>query len=72
MSIRRYLTLILLSVITLFIFAPAIKDHRDIMAKTTHVFNNELRSLTYVLINITDLDDQAIAPQPDAAFIYQI
>ena len=72
MSIRRYLTLILLSVITLVTFAAAIQGYRGSMAKATSVFDNELRSLTYVLVNITDMSTQSLAPQPDAAFIYQI
>ena len=72
MSIRRYLTLILLSVITLVTFAAAIQGYRGSMAKATSVFDNELRSLTYVLVNITDMSIQSLAPQPDAAFIYQI
>ncbi|MFT6990646.1 MAG: two-component system sensor histidine kinase QseC [Paraglaciecola sp.] len=72
MSIRRYLTLILLSVITLVIFAAAIQGYRGSMAKATSVFDNELRSLTHVLVNITDLSTQSLTSQPDAAFIYQI
>ena len=72
MSIRRYLTLILLSVITLVIFAAAIQGYRGSMTKATSVFDNELRSLTHVLVNITDLSTQSWTPQPDAAFIYQI
>ena len=72
MSIRRYLTLILLSVITLVTFAAAIQGYRGSMAKATSVFDNELRSLTHVLVNITDLSTQSLAPQPDTAFIYQI
>jgi two-component system sensor histidine kinase QseC len=72
LSIRRYLTLILLSVITLVIFAAAIEGYRGSMAKATSVFDNELRSLTHVLVNITDLNTQSLEPQPNAAFIYQI
>ena len=72
MSIRRYLTLILLSVITLVTFAAAIQGYRSSMAKATSVFDNELRSLTHVLVNITDLSTQSLAPQPNAAFVFQI
>jgi two-component system sensor histidine kinase QseC len=72
LSIRRYLTLILLSVITLVTFAAAIQGYRSSMAKATHVFDDELRSLSYALINITDPNNQTIALQPDAAFIYQV
>lgn len=72
MSIRRYLTLILLSVITLVIFAAAIQGYRGSMAKATSVFDNELRSLTYILVNISDLNTQSLTPQTDAAFVYQI
>lgn len=72
MSIRRYLTLILLSVITLVTFAAAIQGYRGSMLKATRVFDNELRSLTFVLVNITDLTTQSVAPQSDAAFIYQV
>ena len=72
MSIRRYLTLILLSVITLVTFAAAIQGYRGSMAKATSVFDNELRSLTHVLVNINDLSTQSLASQSNAAFIYQI
>ncbi|WP_339725396.1 ATP-binding protein [uncultured Paraglaciecola sp.] len=72
MSIRRYLTLILLSVITLVTFAAAIQGYRSSMAKATSVFDNELRSLTLVLVDITDLSTQSLTPQTDAAFIFQI
>ncbi|MFT5838497.1 MAG: two-component system sensor histidine kinase QseC [Flavobacteriales bacterium] len=72
MPIRRYLTLILLSVITLDIFAAAIQGYRGSMSKATSVFDNELRSLTHVLVNVTDLSTQSLAPQPDAAIVYQI
>ena len=72
MSIRRYLTLILLSVITLVTFAAAIQGYRSSMAKATSVFDNELRSLTHVLVNITDLSTQSLTSQPDAAFVFQI
>jgi two-component system sensor histidine kinase QseC len=72
LSIRRYLTLILLSVITLVTFAAAIQGYRGSMAKATSVFDNELRSLSYVLVNISDLNTQSLAPQTDAAFVYQI
>lgn len=72
MSIRRYLTLILLSVITLVTFAAAIQGYRGSMTKATSVFDNELRSLTHILVNITDLSTQSLTPQSDAAFIYQI
>jgi two-component system sensor histidine kinase QseC len=72
LSIRRYLTLILLSVITLVTFAAAIQGYRASMAKATSVFDNELRSLTHVLVNVTDLSTQSLTLQPDVAFIYQI
>ena len=72
MSIRRYLTLVLLSVITLVTFAAAIQGYRSSMAKATSVFDNELLSLTHVLVNITDLSTQSLAPQSNSAFIYQI
>jgi two-component system sensor histidine kinase QseC len=51
-------------VITLVTFAAAIQGYRGSMAKATSVFDNELRSLTYVLVNITDLSTQSLAPQP--------
>ncbi|MEP1446464.1 MAG: ATP-binding protein [Paraglaciecola sp.] len=72
MSIRRYLTLILLSVITLITFAAAIQGYRSSMAKATSVFDNQLRSLTFVLVDITDLGTQSIQPQTSAAFVFQI
>jgi two-component system sensor histidine kinase QseC len=59
-------------VITLVTFAAAIQGYRGSMAKATSVFDNELRSLTHVLVNITDLSTQSFTPQPDAAFVYQI
>jgi two-component system sensor histidine kinase QseC len=59
-------------VITLVTFAAAIQGYRGSMAKATSVFDNELRSLTHVLVNITDLSSQSLASQADAAFIYQI
>jgi two-component system sensor histidine kinase QseC len=72
LSIRRYLTLVLLSVITLVTFAAAIQGYRSSMAKATSVFDNELLSLTHVLVNITDLSTQSLAAQSNSAFIYQI
>jgi two-component system sensor histidine kinase QseC len=59
-------------VITLVTFAAAIQGYRSSMAKATSVFDNELRSLTHVLVNITDLSTQALTPQQDAAFVFQI
>ena len=58
--------------ITLVTFAAAIQGYRSSMAKATSVFDNELRSLTHVLVNITDLSTQALTPQQDAAFVFQI
>lgn len=72
MSIRRYLTLILLSVITLVTFAAAIQGYRSSMIKATSVFDNELRSLTHVLVDISDLSTQSLTTQSDTAFIFQI
>jgi two-component system sensor histidine kinase QseC len=71
-SIRRYLTLILLSVITLVTFAAALQGYRGSMAKAASVFDNELRSLTYTVANITDTYQQNTQAIPDATFLYQI
>ena len=57
---------------TLVTFATSIQGYRSSMAKATMVFDNELRSLTQVLANITDLHPVALATQKDAAFVYQI
>lgn len=61
-----------MSVITLITFAAAIQGYRSSMTKATSVFDNELRSLTYVLVNINDLTFQSLVPQTDTAFVYQI
>lgn len=58
--------------ITLITFAAAIQGYRSSMAKATSVFDNQLRSLTVVLVNITDLGTQSIQPQTNAAFVFQI
>ena len=71
MSIRRYLTLILISVITLVTFASAIQGYRSSMLKASTVFDDELYSLAMVL-------SATVAKTPhnvdftDAAFIYQL
>ena len=72
MSIRRYLTLILLSVITLVTFAAAIQGYRSSMTKATDVFDNELRLLTHVLVNVSNLGTDTNNQHANTAFVYQI
>lgn len=72
MSIRRYLTLILLSVITLVTFAAAIQGYRSSMHKATDVFDGELRTLAHVLVNVTILGTDTNSQQTTSAFVYQI
>jgi len=57
---------------TLVTFAAAIQGYRSSMAKATKVFDNELRSLSHVLVNITDLNDPSLSPETDPAFVFQI
>ena len=49
MSIRRYLILILLSLITLVSFAAAIKGYRSSMQKASAVFDEQLISISHTL-----------------------
>lgn len=72
LSIRRYLTLILLSVITLVTFAAAIQGYRDSMLKASKVFDNELRSLAYVFQHVSSSRSDISEDIPNPAFIYQI
>ena len=49
MPIRRYLVLMLLSIITLVIFVSAIQGYKASMRKAESVFDNELVSLAQVI-----------------------
>lgn len=53
MSIRRYLVLILLSVITLVTFVAAIEGYRVSMTRASELFDGELTSLAQTLMVIT-------------------
>jgi two-component system sensor histidine kinase QseC len=52
MSIRRYLILILLSLITLVSFAAAIKGYRSSMQKASAVFDEQLMSISHTLTTL--------------------
>lgn len=71
MSIRRYLTLILISVITLLTFASAIQGYRSSMLKAATVFDEELYSLALVL-SATTVKSEPSNKLSEAAFVYQI
>ena len=71
MSIRRYLTLILISVITLVTFASAIQGYRSSMLKASTVFDDELYSLAVVL-SATVVQSPPEIHFTDGAFIYQL
>ena len=71
MSIRRYLTLILISIITLLTFASAIQGYRSSMEKAATVFDEELHSLAMVL-SITATKNEQVTDLSQAAFVYQI
>jgi two-component system sensor histidine kinase QseC len=71
LSIRRYLTLILISVITLLTFASAIQGYRSSMLKAATVFDEELYSLAMVLA-ATTVSKEHIYDFSQAAFVYQV
>ena len=71
MSIRRYLILILLSVITLVTFAAALQGYRSSMAKATAVFDDELLSIAYTLSTLEPKEPLNPIPQ-DANLAFQI
>lgn len=71
MSIRRYLTLILISVITLVTFASAIQGYRSSMLKAASVFDAELSNLAVILAS-TSLRTSVNIDLNQAAFNFQI
>ncbi|MCF2949240.1 ATP-binding protein [Paraglaciecola aquimarina] len=72
MSIRRYLSLILLSVITLVTFSAALQGYRSSMLKAEAIFDNELRALAHVFsTNPTDLNENS-TELPDSSLIFQV
>jgi two-component system sensor histidine kinase QseC len=71
MSIRRYLIVILLSVITLVTFAAALQGYRSSMDKSTAVFDDELLSLAYTLSTLEPKNPLSEMPQ-DANLAFQI
>lgn len=71
MSIRRYLVLILLSIITLVIFVSAIQGYKTSMSKAESLFDKELISLTQVLTAVA-LPNGVISQQKSANFAYQL
>ncbi len=71
MSIRRYLVLILLSIITLVIFVSAIQGYKTSMRKAQNLFDKELISLTRVLTAVA-LPSGVIDQQGQPNFAYQL
>lgn len=53
MSIRRYLVLILISMITLISFVAAIQGYKASMVKAADLFDAQLRSVAYTIITLT-------------------
>lgn len=70
MSIRRYLTLILISVITLLTFASAIQGYRSSMDKAATIFDNELLALADAL-STTLTAAQSSQTISQHSFVYQ-
>jgi two-component system sensor histidine kinase QseC len=71
MPIRRYLLLMLLSIITLVIFVSAIQGYKASMRKAESVFDNELISLAQV-ITAVKLPKGVITHPATSNFAYQI
>lgn len=71
MSIRRYLVLMLLSIITLVIFVSAIQGYKTSMDKAESLFDDELRSLAQVITSV-ELPAGVIAQKAPAHFSYQL
>lgn len=72
MSIRRYLTLILLSVITLVTFSAALQGYRSSMIKAGAIFDNELRSLAHVFSTQSADSQHLTTALPNSELIFQI
>lgn len=71
MSIRLYLVLIILSVITLVSFAAAVQGYKASMEEAEHVFDSELHSFALVLETIP-LDHAVIDVSPESDVAFQI
>ena len=71
MSIRRYLVLMLLSIITLVIFVSAIQGYKTSMDKAESLFDDELHSLAQVITSV-DLPIGVIEQKAPANFSYQL
>lgn len=72
MSIRRYLTAILLSVITLVTFLAALQGYKSSMTKAEVIFDNELISLANTFTSQTKGSESNQHDAHTTAFIYQI
>ncbi|GAB3032951.1 ATP-binding protein [Bowmanella dokdonensis] len=70
-SIRRYLVLMLLSVMTLVIFFAATKGYRSSMERATSLFDVQLLSLADTLHTLP-LSKQPEAPGPAGELVFQI
>ena len=71
MSIRRYLVLMLLSIITLIIFVSAIQGYKASMSKAESLFDDELVSLAQVISAIT-LPEGVVKHKVNSNFAYQV
>jgi len=71
MSIRRYLVLMLLSIITLVIFVSAIQGYKASMRKAERLFDDELVSLAQVITAI-ELPKGIIEHKVTSNFSYQV
>ena len=71
MSIRRYLVLMLLSIITLVVFVSAIQGYKASMDKAESLFDNELLSLAQVITSV-ELPHGIIKQKTSAHFSYQL
>lgn len=71
MSIRRYLVLTLVALITLITFAAALKGYRSSMDQATSLFDVELRALAYTLASL-EPENNISRSAPEAAMAFQI
>lgn len=71
MSIRRYLVLMLLSIITLVIFVSAIQGYKASMSKAESLFDGELVSLAQV-ISAVELPKGVVKHKITSNFAYQV
>jgi two-component system sensor histidine kinase QseC len=71
MSIRRYLVLMLLSIITLVVFVSAIQGYKASMGKAESLFDDELVSLAQVIAAV-ELPVGVIKQKTLSNFVYQV